>query len=297
MSNGLASYRGLSAAKRSMLIAAVMFFLLSLTRVLTDGTDLTASSTVGTTLRVTIPILLAGMAGLWAERVGIVNIAIEGMMIFGTWFGGWGAWKFGPWQGLVLAVVAGAVGWWMVSSGLAVRTSVSQYRLGFHLTLACAIYAAIVWIARRMTGAAPVLAPRRIQLSAVGLMLLIVLQIYLGALVAGLDAGLSFNTWPLMDGSFIPSTERLWFETPAWRNLFENNLTVQFNHRMVAYLVWLLSIAHLVDVVRTLKGGPALDWALTLAGVITLQAGLGIVTLLYLAPLDRKSTRLNSSHT
>ena len=91
MSNGLASYRGLSAAKRSMLIAAVMFFLLSLTRVLTDGTDLTASSTVGTTLRVTIPILLAGMAGLWAERVGIVNIAIEGMMIFGTWFGGWGA--------------------------------------------------------------------------------------------------------------------------------------------------------------------------------------------------------------
>ena len=96
MSQAFTSYRGLSAAKRSMIIATVMFFLLSLTRVLTDGTDLTASSTVGTTLRVTIPILMAGMAGLWAERVGIVNIAIEGMMIFGTWFGGWGAWKFGP---------------------------------------------------------------------------------------------------------------------------------------------------------------------------------------------------------
>ena len=224
----------------------------------------------------------------WSHRLlaRTVGAAFLLPFVFFLWRG-WiePALKWQLWALFGAGAALGAVGWWMVSSGLAVRTSVSQYRLGFHLTLACAIYAAIVWIARRMTGAAPVLAPRRIQLSAVGLMLLIVLQIYLGALVAGLDAGLSFNTWPLMDGSFIPSTERLWFETPAWRNLFENNLTVQFNHRMVAYLVWLLSIAHLVDVVRTLKGGPALDWALTLAGVITLQAGLGIVTLLYLAPL------------
>jgi cytochrome c oxidase assembly protein subunit 15 len=179
----------------------------------------------------------------------------------------------------------GAVGWWMVSSGLADRVSVSPYRLGFHLTLACTIYAAIVWTARQMDTTAPVLVPRRIQRTAVALVALVLFQIYLGALVAGLDAGLSFNTWPLMDGMLIPSAERLWFETPAWRNLFENNLTVQFNHRMVAYLVWLLSIAHAFDVMRSLRDRHVSTGALMLAAVITLQAGLGIVTLLYLAPL------------
>ena len=70
------------------------------------------------------------------------------------------------------------------------------------------------------------------------------LQIYLGALVAGLDAGLDFNTWPLIDGAFIPAAERLWFETPSWRNLFENTLTVQFNHRMMAYVLRSLSMLH-----------------------------------------------------
>jgi cytochrome c oxidase assembly protein subunit 15 len=193
--------------------------------------------------------------------------------------------KWRLWTTFGAGALLGAVGWWMVSSGLAGRTSVSQYRLGFHLTLACAIYAAIVWTARRLSESAPVAVPRRIQLSAMGLMVLVVFQIYLGALVAGLDAGLSFNTWPLMDGAFIPSAERLWFETPAWRNLFENNLTVQFNHRMVAYLIWILSIVHVVDVMRTVRSGPALDGALTLAGFVTLQAGLGILTLVYLAPL------------
>jgi simple sugar transport system permease protein len=101
---------GLSKGTRAWLIAGTMFVLLSVTRVITDGGDLTSSHTAGTTLRVTIPILLAGMAGLWAERVGIVNIGIEGMMIFGTWFGGWGAWKFGPWVGLLLGIIAGSLG-------------------------------------------------------------------------------------------------------------------------------------------------------------------------------------------
>ena len=65
------------------------------------------------------------------------------------------------------------------------------------------------------------------------------LQIYLGALVAGIDAGLVYNTWPLIDGAFVPAADRLWFFTPAWRNLFENTLTVQFDHRMLAYAIWL----------------------------------------------------------
>jgi cytochrome c oxidase assembly protein subunit 15 len=179
----------------------------------------------------------------------------------------------------------GGVGWWMVSSGLAGRVSVSQYRLAFHLTLACAIYAAILWTARGLGARAVEPAPGRLRGTALGLAVLVLLQIYLGALVAGLDAGLVFNTWPLIDGTLIPSAERLWFESPAWRNLFENTLTVQFDHRMVAYALWLVSVLHLVDVVRARRGGAVLTGALALACAVTLQAGIGIVTLLHQAPL------------
>jgi simple sugar transport system permease protein len=103
-------FKRLSPALKAYVISGVLLLLLSLTRVITDGTDLTSSQTFGTTLRVTIPILLAGLAGLWAERAGIVNIGIEGMMILGTWFGAWGAWKFGAWVGLLFAIIAGSMG-------------------------------------------------------------------------------------------------------------------------------------------------------------------------------------------
>ena len=179
----------------------------------------------------------------------------------------------------------GAVGWWMVSSGLAGRVSVSQYRLGFHLTLACAIYTAILWTARGLDAPTPDGVPRRLRATAIGLVVLVLLQIYLGALVAGLDAGLVYNTWPGIDGALIPSAERLWFEAPLWRNLFENTLTVQFNHRMVAYLLWLAAILHAVDAVRGRRGSAARNGALALACAVTVQAGIGIVTLLHQAPL------------
>jgi heme a synthase len=179
----------------------------------------------------------------------------------------------------------GAVGWWMVSSGLAGRVSVSQYRLGFHLTLACAIYAAILWTARGLGAPAAGSEPRRLRGTAVGLVWLVLLQIYLGALLAGLDAGLAFNTWPLIDGAFVPSAERLWFETPLWRNLFENSLTVQFNHRMLAYALWLLAMLHLVEIMWLRRGGATLNGALALACAITVQGGIGIVALLHQAPL------------
>ena len=178
----------------------------------------------------------------------------------------------------------GAVGWWMVSSGLAGsdRVSVSQYRLGFHLTLACAIYAAILWTAQRLSPTPPGEAPGRLRLGALAIALLTLVQIYLGALVAGLDAGLVYNTWPLIDGALIPDAARLWFVQPAWRNLFENTLTVQFDHRMLAYALWLLAVFHAVDAVRAQR---AANGALLLAVAMTLQAALGIVTLLHLAPL------------
>jgi cytochrome c oxidase assembly protein subunit 15 len=179
----------------------------------------------------------------------------------------------------------GAVGWWMVSSGLAGRVGVSQYRLAFHLTLACAIFSAILWTARGLGGRAEESAPLRLRVTAVSLVCLVLLQIYLGALVAGLDAGLAFNTWPLIDGSLIPSAERLWFDTPVWRNLFENTLTVQFDHRMVAYLLWLVATLHAVDVILSKRGGAVLNGALALASLVTIQAGIGIITLLHQAPL------------
>lgn len=177
----------------------------------------------------------------------------------------------------------GAVGWWMVSSGLAGSslTSVSQYRLAFHLTLACAIYFAVLWTARGLLPQAEAV-PARLRVAALAIALMVLVQIYLGALVAGLDAGLIYNTWPLIDGSFIPEAARLWHVDPAWRNLFENTLTVQFVHRMAAYAIWLVAAWHAFDALRS---GRAQTGAVAVFALVTLQAGLGIMTLLHMVPL------------
>jgi cytochrome c oxidase assembly protein subunit 15 len=178
----------------------------------------------------------------------------------------------------------GAVGWWMVSSGLAGSklVSVSQYRLGFHLTLACAIYAAVLWTAQGLVATPRPSVTPRLRLGALALMLAMLLQIYLGALVAGLDAGLTYNTWPLIDGALVPDGARLWFIQPAWRNLFENTLTVQFNHRVLAYALFIGAWLHAYDAWRA-RG--AARGALLLAVGVTLQAVLGVITLLEAAPL------------
>jgi heme a synthase len=224
----------------------------------------------------------------WSHRVlaRLVGAAFLLPFLFFLWRG----WippdlKVRLWMLFGGGALLGAAGWWMVSSGLAGRISVSQYRLAFHLTLACAIYAAILWTARGLDTREFDPVPRRLRLTAVSLAILILVQIYLGALVAGLDAGLVFNTWPHIDGALIPSADRLWFESPAWRNLFENTLTVQFNHRMVAYALWTVAIFHLIDVLRAKRGGAVLNGALALACAVTLQAAIGIVTLLHQTPL------------
>ena len=128
-------------------------------------------------------------------------------------------------------------------------------------------------------------APTRIRASAVALVLLVLGQIYLGALVAGLRAGLLYNTWPLIDGRLVPDAATLFFDVPWWRNLFENALTVQFDHRMAAYALWALALVHAIDTVRAGRGTPAVRGAIALATAITLQAALGIWTLLDVAPL------------
>jgi heme a synthase len=186
------------------------------------------------------------------------------------------------WGIFALGALQGAIGWWMVASGLAERTSVSQYRLSVHLTLACLIYAALIWTAQRLAPRLPHDAPMPVRVGAATLLALVFAQIYLGALVAGFHAGLTYNTWPLIDGRLLPALSELFLLEPAWRNLFENALTVQFNHRTVAYLLWLAAILHALVVAR--RHRCALLAAVTLACAITTQAALGIVTLLYQAP-------------
>ena len=178
----------------------------------------------------------------------------------------------------------GAVGWWMVSSGLAGsgRISVSQYRLAFHLALATAIYAAVLWTAQQLAPQRPVDASPRLRFGALAIAVLVLCQIYLGALVAGLNAGLVYNTWPLIDGAFVPDLSHLLFLQPAWRNFFESTLTVQFDHRMLAYVIWLMATFHAVDAWRARREAAG---AAILAGAVTLQAALGIVTLVEQAPI------------
>jgi cytochrome c oxidase assembly protein subunit 15 len=190
------------------------------------------------------------------------------------------------WAIFGLGAIQGGVGWWMVASGLAERVSVSQYRLAFHLTLACIIFALLVWTAQRLMRRRVEEFPARIRRGAVALVVLVLAQIYLGALVAGLHAGLIYNTWPMIDGALVPEAGRLFFETPWWRNLFENRLTVQFNHRMLAYAIVILAVLHWVDVARAARPGGALIGAVAVVTMIVLQAVLGIVTLLYQAPIS-----------
>ena len=185
-----------------------------------------------------------------------------------------------------LGALQGAVGWWMVASGLSERVEVSQYRLATHLVLALLIYAAIVWTLRRLTDRARAATSRRLKLTGAMLVVLIFVQLYLGALVAGLRAGKIYNTWPQIDGAFIPSSARLFFETPWWRNLFDNPLTVQFEHRMTAYALFALAVLHAIDAVRSRAGISVVNGALWLVAAVALQAILGILTLLNQVPID-----------
>jgi len=190
------------------------------------------------------------------------------------------------WVIFALGGLQGVVGWWMVASGLSDRVEVSHYRLATHLVLALLIFAAIVWTLRRLADRPPAAANRRLKTTSVVLLALTFVQLYLGALVAGLRAGRVYNTWPDIDGGFIPSAARLFFDQPWWRNLFDNTLTVQFEHRMTAYALFALAVLHAVDAVRSRADGAVIRGALWLVAVITLQATLGILTLLNQVPID-----------
>ena len=139
---------------------------------------------------------------------------------------------------LVLGGLQGGMGWFMVKSGLVDRPDVSQYRLAAHLLLALIIYASLLWFGLNYWGAqqstiAKLLKLRRFSVIFVAL---VFVTAFSGALVAGLDAGLSYNTFPLMDGHLIP--DGLFEKAPFYLNFFENVITVQFDHRILAVLTF-----------------------------------------------------------
>jgi heme a synthase len=223
----------------------------------------------------------------WAHRLlgRVIGAAFLLPFLYFLWRG----WVTPPlrgrlWAIFALGAVQGAVGWWMVASGLVNRIEVSQYRLATHLVLACTIFAAIVWTLQGLSQRATAAVPARLRWSAAGLVALVLVQICLGALVAGLRAGYVYNTWPLIDGAFIPGARALFASAPAWRDLFENVLTVQFDHRMVAYVLFAFAVLHWLAAARS-GSAPARAGALALAVAVSVQAIVGILTLIYVTPL------------
>jgi heme a synthase len=184
---------------------------------------------------------------------------------------------------LALGGLQGALGWWMVASGLSERTDVSQYRLAAHLTLASLIFAATIYVIRGLQPHTERVASGATRFMAGLIALLVLVQIYLGGLVAGLDAGLAYNTWPQMDGAWIPGD--LFVAEPWWRNFFENAKTVQFVHRAGAYLLFAIALLHVFQAYTTDAGTTHERRSVLLFLLVSTQAALGILTLLSAAHL------------
>lgn len=187
-----------------------------------------------------------------------------------------------------LGGLQGFVGWWMVSSGLVHRVEVAQERLATHLLLASVTFAAVVWTA---SGLAPnyrdPLGPdgKSFRPEATALLALTLAQIGLGGLVAGLRAGLTYNTWPLMDGHFTPPAKHLFSLSPWTANFFDNVTMVQFQHRMTAYLLLALALFHALHIGRETLAWRAARRARLLAALVAVQGALGVTTLLLVVPL------------
>jgi len=180
----------------------------------------------------------------------------------------------------------GLLGWYMVKSGLVDNPRVSQYRLTAHLGVAVAIYAYMVWLVfdlllarESQTGS-----ERKPYASwSLVIVALVYLMILSGGLVAGTDAGFAYPTWPLMGDSFVP--RGLYATSPAWLAMFEDITTIQFNHRMFAYVLFVVLSASAVLVYRSATQGYGKLAAVLLVLALCLQVILGISTLLLHVPV------------
>jgi cytochrome c oxidase assembly protein subunit 15 len=207
------------------------------------------------------------------------------------WFAWTGAIARREWPRMLLLFALGGlqgfVGWWMVESGLETRIAVSQYRLAIHLGVAIILLGAILWTALEyLHPPAEAGSKQRATREAAWanvLVLLVYVQMLLGALVAGLHAGLIYNTWPSMDGRVFP--ENPFSVAPWWRSFFEDPGLAQFDHRIGAYTV--LAVALILSIrIRIIKPGAQAGNAAVVVAVLALfQVVLGIVTLISQAPL------------
>ncbi|MDH4044034.1 MAG: COX15/CtaA family protein [Gemmatimonadota bacterium] len=192
---------------------------------------------------------------------------------------------------LLLTAGQGALGWFMVASGLAERTDVSQYRLAAHLGLALVIYVATVWTvadlrggtAERRNGGTSIRQTEKLLTYAGMLVGLVFLTAIAGAFVAGLDGGRAYNTFPLMGGRVVPGGYGTL--SPWWRNLFENVAAVQFNHRLLGILSVLGALGTWAYGRRLGLAARAQLMLMLLPLVALAQATFGIVTLLLVVPV------------
>ncbi|TQV73313.1 COX15/CtaA family protein [Denitrobaculum tricleocarpae] len=187
----------------------------------------------------------------------------------------------------LLGGLQGGLGWYMVASGFADRTDVSQYRLTAHLLLAIVIYAYILWVALRLLVPAPPPSPAvqvgGLRRSVIALIALLLVTIASGGFVAGLNAGMIYNTFPLMDGDWIPSDYGAL--SPFTLNFFENIAAVQFNHRALAMICAAAVLGLWIWSRRLALSDTAQNaFTLLLAGVVA-QVILGISTLLLVVPI------------
>ena len=191
-----------------------------------------------------------------------------------------------------LGGLQGLVGWWMVKSGLEVRVSVSQYRLAIHLGVALVLFAALLWtafeylresFAQSWGGNAKRRSGQGLTASSFALVAIVYIQMLLGAIVAGLHAGLIYNTWPSMDGRLLP--EGAFALKPLWSNFFENAGLVQFDHRLFAYVI-AAAVLMFWTMTRKLAEPRSVQATSTvLLALVGIQATLGIITLLNQARL------------
>lgn len=213
---------------------------------------------------------------LWGRMIGVV------FLLPFLWFWIRGRIPKGYWPALfalfALGGAQGAVGWLMVASGLVERPSVSHYRLAIHLGLAIVIYAALLWTAFGLfQPRGQVALARRHRGWAKLAFTLIAITIVAGALVAGLRAGLIYNSFPLMGGALVPSD--YWLPELGWINAVENRAAVQFHHRLLATAT-LLAVAYLCWRLRAGEAAPIRRASWLMLGAVLLQYALGVVTIL-----------------
>ena len=196
----------------------------------------------------------------------------------------------------VLGGLQGVLGWYMVKSGLVDRPDVSHYRLTAHLGAALLIYGLLLWTAfellvgRRAAGGPPQGLSLGLPLGlpvvrgwAVAVLVGVVVQILAGGLVAGLNAGLVYNTFPLMGGGLVP--DDLMAMAPGWLNLIENPTTVQFDHRLIAYLLVAGTAVLYWQAGRAALSAQARRALHGLVAALAAQIALGILALVYLVPV------------